>query len=420
MKITHRQRTTIGYAFILVLAVTFGQRVWAGWTGSMNGTGLGKATVNVTSPTIKTNKATTATVTFPSASITNAPGYTTTNSLPSGATKGTFAGIKGQAGYIWQNTTKAINGDKTDNSELDGYVTPTAAIAETTLDSITVTIETNDLHGCGPDQSFYTFTWHWTGSGPGAAQQVKFVQYDDPLPADFNSDVSSLPGSSLLAGPFIRYVYYDSECGYCCDFFSEFECETNFNETASASFCAPADPSKVYLVTDGIAVSLPSPCTITCPADIVTNAVTAAGVNVTYPAPVVDGDCNDFTVTCLPASGSVFPIGTNVVTCTANNSAGNESICTFNVRVRGPAEQTTILLTYVQGLSINAQLKNQLARKLSATLTALNFRRTAQACTQLRSFVTQVQSQSGGQLTVDQANFLIGEATRIRTILGCS
>ncbi len=38
-------------------------------------------------------------------------------------------------------------------------------------------------------------------------------------------------------------------------------------------------------------------------------------------------------VTCTPASGSVFPKGTTVVTCTATDASGNTETCTFNVTV---------------------------------------------------------------------------------------
>jgi len=36
---------------------------------------------------------------------------------------------------------------------------------------------------------------------------------------------------------------------------------------------------------------------------------------------------------CVPASGSTFPIGTTAVTCTATDSAGNSSAACFNVTV---------------------------------------------------------------------------------------
>lgn len=40
------------------------------------------------------------------------------------------------------------------------------------------------------------------------------------------------------------------------------------------------------------------------------------------------------TVVCDPPSGSAFPVGTTVVTCTATDSSGNTSTCTFTVTVQ--------------------------------------------------------------------------------------
>jgi len=69
-------------------------------------------------------------------------------------------------------------------------------------------------------------------------------------------------------------------------------------------------------------------CTITCPANQVrNNDPNQCGAVVTYPAPTTTGTCG--TVTCSPASGSFFPVGTTTVTCTT--TAGPS--CTFTVRV---------------------------------------------------------------------------------------
>ncbi|HUK82254.1 MAG TPA: hypothetical protein VLZ12_06435 [Verrucomicrobiae bacterium] len=249
------------YRVIGVVAVGMmighGQSAWAGWTGSMNGTGYGKASVNVTSSTIKTNIVSTPTTSLPSASITNATGYKYGGPLPSGASRLTFAGIKGQAGYVWKNTTTASNGDKTDNSELQYYVTPTSPLATTELDVLSATVDTSETNGCGPGQALYTFIWHWSGSDAGTAQQVKFYEFDGELPtnSDFwaNADVGSLDGAEPLTDPIFGLVYN-------CDVDP---CPTNFDEVVTYSFCATNDPNLVYMVTDGIAVSLPCPLSFT-------------------------------------------------------------------------------------------------------------------------------------------------------------
>ena len=72
---------------------------------------------------------------------------------------------------------------------------------------------------------------------------------------------------------------------------------------------------------------------ITCPPNMKVGAIAAAGVVVNYPAPTVVGNCPPIAVVCLPPSGSVFPIGTTTVTCTASDRAGNSAKCEFRVTV---------------------------------------------------------------------------------------
>ncbi|MBI3414496.1 MAG: DUF5011 domain-containing protein [Verrucomicrobia bacterium] len=73
---------------------------------------------------------------------------------------------------------------------------------------------------------------------------------------------------------------------------------------------------------------------ITCPPDVnVSNDPGQCSAVANYPAPVVSGGIGSVTVVCNPPSGSSFPVGTNVVNCTATDSAGNTATCSFNVVV---------------------------------------------------------------------------------------
>ena len=68
-------------------------------------------------------------------------------------------------------------------------------------------------------------------------------------------------------------------------------------------------------------------CELTCPANITqSNDPDQCGAVVNYPPPTTTGTCG--TVTCSPASGSFFPVGTTTVTCTAT---GDD--CTFTITV---------------------------------------------------------------------------------------
>ena len=156
---------------------------------------------------------------------------------------------------MWQASTTASNGDKTDNNELTYFVTPTSRLATTTLEVLSVSTDTN---GCPEGQTMYTFMWHWSGSDPGTAQQVKFYEFDGELPTNSdswaNADVGSLDGAMQLGYSMFGYVN-DGEC--------DGPCPTNFDDVVTSSFCATADSNKVYMVTDGIAVSLPCPLSFT-------------------------------------------------------------------------------------------------------------------------------------------------------------
>jgi subtilisin-like proprotein convertase family protein len=55
-------------------------------------------------------------------------------------------------------------------------------------------------------------------------------------------------------------------------------------------------------------------CMITCPANVTAPATDPTGAVVNYPAPTTSGECG--AITCTPASGSFFPVGTTTVTCT--------------------------------------------------------------------------------------------------------
>jgi len=74
---------------------------------------------------------------------------------------------------------------------------------------------------------------------------------------------------------------------------------------------------------------------IACPLDLTVSGVTTAGQPVTYAAPAVTGGAAPVTTTCSPASGSSFPLGTNTVTCAANDAQARQASCSFKVTLKG-------------------------------------------------------------------------------------
>lgn len=73
---------------------------------------------------------------------------------------------------------------------------------------------------------------------------------------------------------------------------------------------------------------------LTLPDDIIAEATSAAGAVVTFTATAVDPVDGSVPVTCTPESGSTFPLGVTLVTCTASDLQLHEVSDTFTVTVR--------------------------------------------------------------------------------------
>jgi N-acetylneuraminic acid mutarotase len=78
--------------------------------------------------------------------------------------------------------------------------------------------------------------------------------------------------------------------------------------------------------------------TLQLPAPLNVNATNAQGATVNYSVTATDPDdtTSQITISCTPASGSVFPVGTTTVNCSAQDLAGNTSTGSFTVQVNVP------------------------------------------------------------------------------------
>jgi uncharacterized repeat protein (TIGR01451 family) len=91
---------------------------------------------------------------------------------------------------------------------------------------------------------------------------------------------------------------------------------------------------------------------ITCPPDIVasTDDGQCTKSNVTYTATATNA-----TVVCVPPSGSTFAIGTNTVTCTADDGT-NMANCSFSVVVNSTADLSVVMTTSPNPASVGSNL----------------------------------------------------------------
>jgi hypothetical protein len=99
--------------------------------------------------------------------------------------------------------------------------------------------------------------------------------------------------------------------------------------TATDNAGNPGSASFTVTVTDTKAPVL----TLSPPNDIRQEATGPSGAVVTFNVTGTDTVSGSVTVTCVPPSGSTFPLGTTSVICSATDAAGNTGSITFNVIV---------------------------------------------------------------------------------------
>ena len=100
----------------------------------------------------------------------------------------------------------------------------------------------------------------------------------------------------------------------------------------------PTGLTGVTAIAAGFAHSLAivddaQPPTLNLPGAMAVEATGADGATVNYTATASDNADPNPTVSCTPASGATFPLGTTTVACTASDASGNTASATFAVSV---------------------------------------------------------------------------------------
>ena len=128
---------------------------------------------------------------------------------------------------------------------------------------------------------------------------------------------------------------------------------TFFALGSSAVSCTATDGNG-NAATGGFTVNVvdTTPPTVTVPSDITASPTSTSGANVVFTATATDAVDAAPVVTCVSqsgsplASGSLFPIGTTTVSCTARDASNNVSAAkTFSVTVGKASTTTTVTIT---------------------------------------------------------------------------
>ncbi|MEK6302812.1 MAG: HYR domain-containing protein [Acidobacteriota bacterium] len=124
---------------------------------------------------------------------------------------------------------------------------------------------------------------------------------------------------------------------------------SSFSVGTTTVSCAATDSAN-NLVSCSFSVTVTSgaTCTLTCPGDVTQTASECSGAVINYAAPTTSGSCG--TVSCSPASGSTFPVGTTLVTCSVSGGPS----CDFTVTVNASAAPTITTCTSNKNISVNS------------------------------------------------------------------
>jgi hypothetical protein len=156
------------------------------------------------------------------------------------------------------------------------------------------------------------------------------------------------------------------------------------------------------------------------PGNITADATGPSGAAVSYNAPTAADEDSPATasVSCSPASGSMFAIGDTAVTCTASDADDSNSPVTssFAVHIKGAAEQLSDLASSVNGVGPGTSLAN----KVASVQSYLGAAETMDACGTLTAFVNEVAAQSRKSIPAATAATLIAAAKQIEAVLPCA
>ena len=151
----------------------------------------------------------------------------------------------------------------------------------------------------------------------------------------------------------------------------------------------------------------------TAPANFTVNAATPSGAKVNYTLQAFD-NVAVASIVCTPVSGSMLPIGSNSISCTAADAAGNKTSVSFAVSVIDAPTQTMNLIAYIESLGLGNGVTNPLVNQLLAAFDGGN-----NSCKKMDDFLSMLRKK-GGEITDAEMFIITGEAGRIMNVMTCS
>jgi hypothetical protein len=150
--------------------------------------------------------------------------------------------------------------------------------------------------------------------------------------------------------------------------------------------------------------------------------VVPAGTSATFTATATDAVDGTDPVTCVPASGTTFAAGETVVTCTAQDVAGNQaasqSFSVFGTTSQGHSDDVHALLdidSALKGLGVSHAIEQDLHGQLLDTAHAASQGDHVATCQTFDAFT----ASAAAQLTAGQFASLTQSINAARTTLGC-
>ena len=151
--------------------------------------------------------------------------------------------------------------------------------------------------------------------------------------------------------------------------------------------------------------------------DVTVTSADGAAVPVGFTVTATDEVDGDVPVTCTPASGSPFAVGTTTVTCEAADTAGNLGTASFTVTVEaGPTVRLGQALT---ALDVHDGIRKALQSKHDAAVAAFAAGRDDDGCGALQALSQQIAAQRGKKISTADAAGLTALVTAARAEQGC-